>query len=139
MNEVNNIPKGWIKTTLGEVVDSANTGLDAIKRAPIVEEETGIKCFRIQDASQKKQYKEWGNTEVEKRNYERFKLLKGDILIARTGNTIGVNYLVKENLSSVFNNGIIRLRANKKTNYKFLYNILIGQRCNANVPIVPKR
>ena len=38
MNEVNNIPEGWVETTLEEVVESANTGLDAIKRAPIVEE-----------------------------------------------------------------------------------------------------
>ena len=50
MEVENNIPEGWIETTLGDIVDSANTGLDAIKRAPIVEEETGIKCFRIQDA-----------------------------------------------------------------------------------------
>ena len=33
---------------LGDVVASANTGLDAIKRAPIVEKDTGIKCLRIQ-------------------------------------------------------------------------------------------
>ena len=47
---------------LKEVTISANTGLDAIKRAPIVEENTGIKCIRIQDISQKKEYDDWGNT-----------------------------------------------------------------------------
>jgi hypothetical protein len=41
---------------------TANTGLDAIKRAPIVEEDTGLKCIRIQDISQGKEYEEWGNT-----------------------------------------------------------------------------
>lgn len=124
MNELKKIPDGWVETTLGEVVESANTGLDAIKRAPIVEEETGIKCFRIQDASQKKIYKSWGNTLVEDKNYKRFQLIKGDILIARTGNTIGVNYLVKQNLKSVFNNGLIRLRVNEKCDYQFLYKII---------------
>jgi type I restriction enzyme S subunit len=118
------IPKGWVETTLGEVINSANTGLDAIKRAPIVEEETGVKCFRIQDASQKKTYQDWGNTKVEDRNYKRFKLTKGDILIARTGNSIGVHYLVKNNLVSVFNNGLIRLRTNEKADYEFLYKIV---------------
>ncbi|QNM86380.1 restriction endonuclease subunit S [Polaribacter pectinis] len=118
------LPDGWIETTLAEIVISANTGLDAIKRAPIVEQETGIKCFRIQDASQKKKYENWGNTKVEEKNYKRFQLLTGDILIARTGNTIGVNYLVSENLKSVFNNGLIRLRVNEKCDYKFLYKII---------------
>jgi len=121
------LPEGFEEVTLKEIIESANTGLDAIKRAPIVEEDTGVKCFRIQDASQKKQYSNWGNTRVEDKNYKRFKLLKGDILIARTGNTIGVNYLVKEDLISVFNNGIIRLRTNSKSNYPFLYNLIISR------------
>lgn len=124
MIEKNNMPNGWVETTLEEVVESANTGLDAIKRAPIVEEETGLKCFRIQDASQKKEFTNWGNTLVENKNYNKFKLIEGDILIARTGNTIGVHYLVKQNLKSVFNNGLIRLRANRKIDYKFLYKII---------------
>jgi type I restriction enzyme S subunit len=124
MSVDNNIPNGWLKTTLGEVVDSANTGLDAIKRAPIVEEETGIKCFRIQDASQKKKYNNWGNTKVEDKNYQKFRLVKGDILIARTGNTIGVNHLVKEDIKAVFNNGLIRLRVNNSCDYTFLYKII---------------
>jgi len=124
MSVENNIPKGWEETTLVAVVESANTGLDAIKRAPIVDEETGIKCFRIQDASQKKEYKDWGNTKVEDKNYEKFKLVKGDILIARTGNSIGVHYLVKSDLVSVFNNGLIRLRTNAKANYEFIYKII---------------
>ena len=121
------LPEGFEIVTLKEIIESANTGLDAIKRAPIVLEETGVKCFRIQDASQKKKFDDWGNTKVEEKNYKRFKLLKGDILIARTGNTIGVNYLVKEDLKSVFNNGIIRLRTNSKSNYSFLYNLIISR------------
>lgn len=124
MNSVNEISEGWLNVTLGEILASANTGLDAIKRAPIVVEETGVKCFRIQDASQKKAYEDWGNTKVEDRNFKKFQLVKGDILIARTGNSIGVHYLVKSDLKSVFNNGLIRLRVNEKANYEFLYKII---------------
>ena len=124
MEVENNIPEGWIETTLGDIVDSANTGLDAIKRAPIVEEETGIKCFRIQDASQKKAFINWGNTKVEDRNFKKFQLIKGDILIARTGNSIGVHFLVKNNLKSVFNNGLIRLRVNEKADFEYLYKVI---------------
>ena len=124
----NNIPKGWIENTLGDMVRSANTGLDAIKRAPIVEQETGIKCFRIQDASQKKKYNNWGNTKVEDRNFEKFQLKKGDILIARTGNTIGVHFLVKKDLNSVYNNGIIRLRVNSQCDFNYLYKVIESKR-----------
>ena len=121
------LPEGFTEVTLKDIIDTANTGLDAIKRAPIVEEYTGVKCFRIQDASQKKKFDDWGNSKVEDRNFKKFQLLKGDILIARTGNSIGVNYLVKENLNSVFNNGLIRLRTNSKSNYLFL-NMIITSR-----------
>jgi len=44
----------WKECKLKDIVEFANTGLDAIKRAPIVEEDTGIKCLRIQDVSQNK-------------------------------------------------------------------------------------
>ena len=124
----NNIPEDWIETTLGDMVKSANTGLDAIKRAPIVEQKTGIKCFRIQDASQKKKYNNWGNTKVEDRNFDKFQLKKGDILIARTGNTIGVHFLVNRDLNSVYNNGIIRLRVNSQCDFNYLYKVIESKR-----------
>lgn len=100
----------WKEKRIEEIVLSANTGLDAIKRAPIVEKDTGLKCLRIQDVSQSKSYDNWGFTDVEPRNFEKFQLKKNDIIIARTGATIGVNLLIKKNLSSVFNNGLIRVR-----------------------------
>ena len=128
MGVENKIPKGWIEATLGDLVKSANTGLDAIKRAPIVEQETGVKCFRIQDASQKKDYNKWGNSKVEDRNFVKFQLKKGDILIARTGNTIGVHFLVKKDLNSVYNNGIIRLRVNSKCDFNYLYKVIESKR-----------
>jgi len=103
----------WRTCTLKEVIKTANTGLDAIKRAPIVDFNTGIKCLRIQDISQKKEFKDWGFCEVDKNNYTKYVVKKGDIYIARTGASIGVNLLIKENVNSVFNNGLIRLRINE--------------------------
>jgi type I restriction enzyme S subunit len=102
----------WNEYKLGEVLISANTGLDAIKRAPIVSINTGIKCLRIQDVSQNKKYNNWGFTEVLENNFDKFKLIKNDIIVARTGATVGVNLIIKSNLNSVFNNGLIRLRVN---------------------------
>jgi type I restriction enzyme S subunit len=103
----------WKQCKIEELVLSANTGLDAIKRAPIVNRNTGSKCLRIQDISQRKDYKDWGFTEVEQRNFDKFQLKKNDIIIARTGATVGVNLLIKNDLKSVFNNGLIRIRANE--------------------------
>ncbi|WP_282147874.1 restriction endonuclease subunit S [Algibacter lectus] len=70
------LPEGFTEATLKDIIESANTGLDAIKRAPIVEEKTGIKCFRIQDASQKKKYDDWGNTKVEEKKLQTISTFK---------------------------------------------------------------
>jgi type I restriction enzyme S subunit len=111
----------WCDYNLKETIVSANTGLDAIKRAPIVEKYTGIKCLRIQDVSQKKDFESWGNTEVSDVNYGKFKLLKNDIIIARTGATVGVNLIIKKDLPSVYNNGLIRLRINDQFDSSFVH------------------
>jgi len=101
---------------------SANTGLDAIKRAPITDKNTGIKCLRIQDVSQRKEFKNWGFCHVSNENFKKFALRKGEIIIARTGNTIGVNQFINGDLNSVFNNGLIRLRLDEKLFFpKYIY------------------
>jgi len=113
------------KLPLGTCISIANTGLDAIKRAPIVEHDTGVKCLRIQDVSQSKEFKNWGFTEVTPVNFEKFQLKKGDILIARTGGSIGVNRYIFEDLPAVYNNGLIRIRVDTKRYYpKFVYYLL---------------
>lgn len=107
---------------ISNVIKTANTGLDAIKRAPIVDYDTGIKCLRIQDVSQYKEYEDWGFTQVEQRNYDKFQLRKNDIIVARTGASIGVNKIIKYDLSSVFNNGLIRIRVqDDKCTPEYLY------------------
>ena len=102
---------------------SANTGLDAIKRAPIVEYDTGLKCIRIQDISQGKQYDEWGFTETSEKDRKKFLLKKNDLLIARTGATVGVSKIITSDINSVYNNGTIRLRFEKSVNPRFIYYI----------------
>jgi len=102
------------KITLATAVLKANTGADAIKKAPIVQHDTGIRCLRIGDLSNNRDYSEWGFTNVEDKYYENFRLQQDDIFVARTGNTIGVNTIIKSpSLKSVFNNGMIRLRIDK--------------------------
>ena len=119
------VQNNWKECKLGDVVESANTGLDAIKRAPIVDIDTGIKCLRIQDVSQKKEFINWGFTQVNDKDYSKFKLKQNDILIARTGASIGVKTFISEDMDAVFNNGLIRIGANSSIYPKYLfYNFL---------------
>ena len=59
---------------LKDGVTKANTGLDAIKRAPIVDVDTGLKCIRIQDISQNKGYEDWGFTTTTDKDRANFQL-----------------------------------------------------------------
>ncbi|HHB1565006.1 TPA: restriction endonuclease subunit S [Vibrio metschnikovii] len=95
------------------------------KRAPIVEQDTGIRCLRIQDVSQVKSFEDWGFTDVTPANFKKFQLKKDDILIARTGGSIGVNRYIEEDLQSVYNNGLIRIRVNiERYDPKFVFYLL---------------
>lgn len=116
----------WQMVTLEDVTESINTGLDAIRRAPIVEHQTNLRCLRIQDISQDKSFNEWGFTETKKSSdYEKYKLTSGDIIIARTGGSIGVNKLIRNDLESVFNNGLARIRVNKNfATPEFIYCVM---------------
>lgn len=117
------------KVMLEDVIISANTGADAIKRAPIVEEDTGIRCLRIGDVSNEKPYKEWGFTRAESSVINKFLLKKDDIMIARTGNTIGVVKYIDRDVNSLYNNGLIRLRVNTKAHFpKYIFYNLVSKR-----------
>ncbi len=111
----------WPEVSLSALVETANTGLDAIRRAPIVEEDTGVKCLRIQDISQNKKFSDWGNSKVNDKDFERARLVKDDIIMARTCSP-GIIYFVHADMNAVFNNGLARIRANKEeTHSLFLY------------------
>ena len=112
------------KETLADYIESANTGLDAIKRAPIVIEDTGIKCLRIQDVSKESNVENWGFTKVENNNFKKFQLIKDDILVARTGATVGGNIFIRKDLKAVFNNGLIRIRADRSRIHPIILQIL---------------
>ena len=109
---------------LKDLIESNNTGLDAIKRAPIVEYDTGIRCLRIGDISNNRPFNDWGYTEVEDNNYKKFQLKRGDIIVARTGATIGVNKYIDKDYESVYNNGLIRIRVKEENNPRYVYYLL---------------
>lgn len=95
-------------TTVGNIVLSANTGADAIQKAPIVDYDTGIKCIRVGDMTNNRNFHEWGFTKVTDEVFNRYQLHKNDILVTRTAH-LGLNRIISDNLPAVYNNGLIRL------------------------------
>ena len=113
---------------LKDAIKSVSTGADAIQRAPIVEYDTGVKCLRIGDISNKRKYTDWGFSKVNEDNYRKYKLKKGDIIVARTGSTVGINKYIQKDYNAVYNNGLIRLEVDElKYDRKFIYYIMQTQ------------
>jgi type I restriction enzyme S subunit len=108
-SELGEIPKGWELKKLGELVKKSNTGADAIKRAPIINEDTGVRCVRVGDMTNKRPFDEWGFCKITPEDYKRYKLEINDIVITRTA-TLGINRIIRNEIKGVYNNGLIRLK-----------------------------
>ena len=117
----------WQTIALKDIAESINTGLDAITRAPIVPYATAIKCLRIQDVSNNKIFSNWGFTEVRPVDYEKYRLRRGEIIMARTCST-GINYLVRADMEAVFNNGLARIRLHRDSAFpEYVYYVFKSQ------------
>ena len=95
-----------------DIVITANTGADAIQKAPIVDYDTGVKCVRVGDMSNKRSYSDWGYAKVTDDVFSQYQLKKDDIIVTRTA-SLGLNTIISKNLDAVYNNGLIRLTINK--------------------------
>ncbi|MCF8293334.1 MAG: restriction endonuclease subunit S [Chitinophagaceae bacterium] len=111
-SELGEIPKGWDKIKLADLVTKSHTGADAITRAPIVDYDTGIKCARVGDMTNKRSFHNWAFCKIKPEDYKRQKLEIGDIIVTRTA-TLGINQIIRENIEAVCNNGLIRLQIDK--------------------------
>ena len=108
-SELGEIPEGWKVANVKDFITKYNTGADAIQKAPMVEEDTGVRCLRIGDLSNYRDFNQWGFTKITPEHYKQYQLLKNDIVITRTS-LLGLSYIVLEDLKAVFNNGSIRIR-----------------------------
>lgn len=105
---------------LEDCVEKINTGADAIQRAPIVDYDTGIRCIRIGDMTNGRDYHNWGFTKMTNKDFENYKLIRNDIVITRTA-VNGLTYMITDEENTVCNNGNIRLRVNTKYNPLYVY------------------
>lgn len=105
---------------LEDCIEKINTGADAIQRAPIVDYDTGVRCIRIGDMTNSRNYHSWGFTKMNDKDYDNYKLIKNDIVITRTA-VNGLTYMITDEERIVCNNGNIRLRVNNKYNPLYIY------------------
>ena len=106
--------ENWKQGKLGDAIAAANTGGDAIQKVPIVDYDTGVKCARVGDITNAREYASWAFCKATKAVFENYKLQAGDILVTRTA-TLGITQYISNDISAVYNNGLIRLKVDCKT------------------------
>lgn len=111
------VPGNWYWTRLKFIIDKINYGYTESATM----EEVGPKFLRITDI--KENGVDWNTVPyctIEDKNYEKYKLNKGDIVVARTGATTGKNYIIEDDVEAVFASYLIRFSLNKEINHKYV-------------------
>jgi len=106
------LPNEWLWTRLDQIANSVHYGYTASANHELKD----IRLLRITDIQ--KGRVNWDNVpgcEIDEKIVENYRLYEGDLLIARTGGTIGKSYLVeKPTLCAVFASYIIRVIPNSQ-------------------------
>ena len=113
------MPAGWERSSLAKLCDSIDYGYTASAD----QEEIGPKFLRITDIVPK--VLDWSSVPfcpIEDNRLEKFRLREGDIVIARTGATVGyAKRLNKHHPQAVFASYLVRLRLRAEVD-----NLLVG-------------
>jgi len=106
------IPEGWNKYSLGDICVDISYGYTESASF----DEVGPKFLRITDIQD--YFIKWGEVPycpITDDEHKKYKLDKGDIVIARTGATTGVTAIFKEdNIDAVYASYLIRYKINKE-------------------------
>ncbi|MEW6186873.1 MAG: restriction endonuclease subunit S [Thermodesulfobacteriota bacterium] len=109
---INGVPEGWRRMKLADICESIDYGFTA----SAAHEEVGPKFLRITDIVP--EIIDWNSVpycEIKEERFERFRLHEGDIVIARTGATVGyAKRLHKRHPDTVFASYLVRLRLNSQ-------------------------
>ena len=116
-SDLNEIPKGWTVKTLGDLSNKPQYGYTASAKDEVV----GPKFLRITDVN-KKAWVDWDSVpycEITDGDFEKYRLHKGDILIARMADP-GHGIMIEEDREAVFASYLIRFRPIFKQYARFL-------------------
>ncbi len=112
------LPDGWVWCRLGDISDKIHYGFSVAARIY----KQGIKILRITDIQNN--FVIWDNVpycECKDKDVVRYLLSNNDILIARTGGTIGKSYIVKNiDVKSLFASYLIRVVPNRRLKAEWL-------------------
>ena len=101
----------WREVKLGDICTSIQYGYtESATFDPV-----GPKFLRITDIVPN--FINWSTvpySKIDKKNYEKYKLDVGDIVIARTGATTGYNKRIKDSINAVYASYLIRFKINKE-------------------------
>jgi type I restriction enzyme S subunit len=115
----NGVPKGWHRSSLAQLCDSIDYGYTASAESS----EVGPKFLRITDIVP--DVIDWRSVPycpINERQSARFRLIEGDIVIARTGATVGyAKRLHKRHPEAVFASYLVRLRLKREVD-----NLMVG-------------
>lgn len=120
-----NVPSGWKETTLRAV--SENVAYGYTESAS--DKKIGPKFLRITDIQN--DFIDWESVPycpISDSDFKKYKLEKGDIVIARTGNSTGATATIKDDIEAVFASYLIRFRIDEiKAEWKFIDFVLRSQ------------
>ena len=105
---IDGVPEGWVRKTLEDLCDHVNYGYTASAN----ENNIGPKFLRITDIVP--ETIDWGHVphcEIDEKKLQKFRLIEGDIVVARTGATVGYAKRVGPRLPvAVFASYLVRFR-----------------------------
>ena len=116
-SEFGDIPEGWEIKTVGDLCIKPQYGYTASAQT----EPVGPYFLRITDIN-KKAWVDWGSVpfcEITDANYQKYRLNKGDILIARMA-APGHGVMIEENQEAVFASYLIRFRLKTEWHQRFI-------------------
>ena len=112
------LPDGWVWCRLGDISDKIHYGFNAAAQT----HKQGIRMLRITDIQNN--FVIWDNVphcECKDKDVVKYLLNNNDILIARTGGTIGKSYIVKNiDVKSLFASYLIRVVPNRRLKTEWL-------------------
>lgn len=115
------LPDSWVWVRLGDIIDNIKYGYTASSQ-----ENGEVKLLRITDIQNDEV--NWNTVpycKISEEEFETYQLKVRDILIARTGGTIGKTFLIREipkNLKSVYASYLIKFYPNKNISEIYLKN-----------------
>lgn len=111
----------WREVTLAEVCSSVDYGYTASSSL----EPVGPRFLRITDiAGSNLNWAEVPYCEIDNESFEKFRLVQGDIVVARTGATVGHGRWVSPPEPSVFASYLVRFRPSDDVNARFIGHVV---------------